>query len=277
LLTISPIEGTELFMIAGTLFALCLIPIAATRTIQPAPLARSSIPLRAVLRASPIGSSVCLAAGIVSGSLLSLAPIFVTAHASIGRVATFMAALILGGMLLQYPIGHLSDRFDRQRLIIAVSSLLAATTVVAWWVAELPFPSLSLTALALGGLTFTLYPLGVAQITDRVRGQSFVAITSVVLLIWGVGAASGPVLVGQLMVVTGVDGLLLAIGGIAALLALTTLVLRADPLPPSEQSGFCSMTATTPVLAGLDPRTEPDDPQLDWVDEVSARTSTANQ
>lgn len=268
LLNISPIESAELFMIAGTLFALCLVPIAATRAIQPAPLVHTPLRLMPFLRASPVGSCVCFGAGIISGSLLSLAPLFVTAHASIGRVAGFMAALILGGMMLQYPIGHLSDRFDRQSLIVAVTALLSATTGGVWWVADMPFPSLSASAVVMGGLTFTLYPLGVAQMADRVRDQSFVALTSVVLFLWGIGAAAGPLAVGKLMAFAGVDGLLMAVGGVAAALSLITFILRYDPLPPSEQSAFQSMSNTTPVLAGLDPRTDAVDPQLDWIYEL---------
>jgi len=266
LLTLRPIDAPDLFIITAIVFALCLIPVSLTRAINPTPPERHRMQFAAVLRQSPLGAFICLAAGIVNGAAFALAPVYVIGHAGVQSVSVFMGALVLGGMLLQYPIGHLSDIFDRRWLIIGVTVALLAVIAVLLHTADRGLIPLAATGTLFGGLTFTLYPLAVAHINDRVRASDFVGIAATLLFLWGLGAVVGPLAIGHLMDVIGSDGLLLALGVTVAAAGIATLLARGESVPNAEQSAFVGMARTTSVITEMDPRhEEPVDPQLDWI------------
>lgn len=280
LLPLWPVEGTELFMITAAILALCLVPVSLTRSIHPTPPQRHRLALRAVFGSSRLGVLLCAAAGIVNGAAFALAPVFVVANAGVQNVSVFMGAMILGGMLLQYPIGQLSDRFDRRMLIVAVNVALLVVSVLLLAVAVAGADRLALAAVAAlyGGLTFTLYPLAVAHINDRLGGRKdvdFVGVAAALLFLWGVGAAAGPVAVGGLMARVGPQGLFLAVAGVAALMALYALAARGEQVPATAQTAFVGMAGTTAVISELDPRVQDVDPQLDWIEQLERAEKAA--
>ncbi len=267
LLPLRPVETPDMFVINAIFLALCLIPVALTRAIHPTAPERHRMALGAVLRGSPLGVLVCSGAGIVNGAAFGLAPVFVIDHAGVGSVSAFMGAMVLGGMLLQYPIGHLSDRFDRRLLIGLVNLALLAVAGALVAVADQGLLALAAVGTLYGGLTFTLYPLAVAHINDRVTTDSFVGVTGALLFLWGLGAVIGPMAIGRFMGWFGSEGLLVCVGASAAIMALATLLLKGEAVASAEQSPFVGMARTTSVIANLDPRQdEPLDPQMDWVE-----------
>lgn len=278
LLPLWPVEGTELFMITAAILALCLVPVSLTRSIHPTPPQRHRLALRAVFGSSRLGVLLCAAAGIVNGAAFALAPVFVVASAGVQSVSVFMGAMILGGMLLQYPIGQLSDRFDRRLLIVAVNVALIVVSALLLAAAGAGRVALAAAAALYGGLTFTLYPLAVAHINDRLGGRKdvdFVGVAAALLFIWGVGAAAGPVAVGALMAQVGPPGLFLAVAGVAALMALYALAARGERVPATAQTAFVSMARTTAVISELDPRVQDLDRQLDWIEQLERAEKTA--
>ena len=115
------------------------------------------------------------------------------------QIAWFMAAAIVGSTLLQWPVGMLSDRMDRRRVVVGLS---AAVSVIALVLAMLPgHAALPIFALMFlyGGLSFPLYGVFLSLAADRMRGDELVAASSKVLLVNGAGSAIGPVLVAWLM------------------------------------------------------------------------------
>lgn len=276
LLPLRPVETPDLFVINAIFLALCLVPVAMTRSLHPTPPARNRMALRAVLTGSPLGVLVCLGAGVVNGAAFALAPVFVIAHAGVQSVSAFMGAMVLGGMLLQYPIGHLSDVFDRRLLIVLVNVALLGVSAAVLWAAGEGVVVLAAIGTLYGGLTFTLYPLAVAHINDRVQADSFVGVAAALLFIWGLGAVIGPAAIGWFMGWFGPNGLLLCVGVAAAVMALATIILRGEAVPSEEQSAFVGMSRTTNAITALDPRQhEPVDPQLDWVEIAEAEAANA--
>lgn len=278
LLPLRPVQGTELFMITAAILALCLVPVSLTRAIHPTPPQRHRLALRAVFGSSRLGVLLCVAAGVVNGAAFALAPVFVVAFAGVQSVSVFMGVMILGGMLLQYPIGQLSDRFDRRMLIAGVNGALLAVSALLVAVTGSGLLLLAAVAALYGGLTFTLYPLAVAHINDRLGGREdvdFVGVAAALLFLWGVGAAAGPVAVGGLMARVGPEGLFFAVAGVAAVMAVYALVARGERVPATEQTAFVSMARTTAVISELDPRVQDIDPQLDWIEELARADAAA--
>ncbi|WP_018863978.1 MULTISPECIES: MFS transporter [Thioalkalivibrio] len=250
--------STELFMVVAVLFALCLVPVALTRTGMPQDTpAHKRMKLRQVVTASPLAAMVCVAAGLVSGAAFTLTPVFALRMGlDIAGVSLVMTTLILGGVALQWPIGYFSDRFGRRTLMIVVGGgvALVSLTLVAT-IGAVPLWAVLTLAAVFGGLAFTLYPLAVSHANDVLEPNDFVAVTAALLFLWGLGAVTGPILGGWAIAWLGGPGLLAYMATIGALVALIALLLRRDTAEAREP--FRTLTRTTPVIHHLDPRSLP--------------------
>lgn len=251
----------ELFALAAILASLALVPVALTHALAPELPAPHPMSLRILYANSPLGLIGCIGSGVVMGSFWAMAPVFA---ADLGYdtqgVARFMFATIAGGILLQYPIGRLSDHVDR-RLVIAGTCLAAALAAAALggfaetgaWLA-LPL------AVLFGGLVYPIYSLAVAHTNDFADQRQFVAVGSALLLTYGCGAAAGPVLAGAVMGQTAAASLFYLIAAVllaVAVFAVYRTAIRAAP-PPEERTAMVILPRTTPVAVELDPRAAPE-------------------
>jgi len=252
-------QGMQLFALATILITLGLIPVAVTRVSEPVIETPVPLDLRRLFVLSPFGAVGSFAAGIVNGVFWGMTPVFAQRlQMSAGEIAILMSATIGGGALLQYPIGHLSDRHDRRTVLVAVSFASAALAVVAAYVVVEHFPGLAVTAFFYGGLMFSLYSLSVAHTNDHVEAGQIIAAARGLLLVYGVGALSGPVIGSLAMEVAGPVGLPLASAVTLATLGVFGLVrmLQRAPPPLEEQLGFVPLVRTTPVALEMLPDAE---------------------
>ena len=108
-----------------------------------------------------------------------------------------MISTILGGALLQWPIGRFSDRHDRRLVLTWVVALAVGMALL---IALLPAGPLLLGAMFVwGGLSFAIYPIAVAQMIDQLQADEILAGSSGLLMLNGAGSACGPLLAGALM------------------------------------------------------------------------------
>ncbi|MDZ3832854.1 MAG: MFS transporter [Sphingopyxis sp.] len=242
------------FELASILITLAIIPVCLTRSPAPALGEVASLPLRRLFEASPLGVAGAGATGLVLGAFYGMAAIYARRLGlSLGDTANFMMTAILGGVALQWPLGRLSDRYDRRHVIIGCFAL---TLAVSAGLAMQP-RGLSLLALgaAFGGLAFALYPLCVAYANDRLLPSERVSASSQLVLLYSSGAALGPVGAAVAMTLAGNGGLFLFIAFCAAAMlgfGLWRLATSA-PVPGAEQQDFQILPRTTPVAALLDP------------------------
>ena len=226
LLKLGNLKGSIPFLVTALLATLSVVPLAMTHVRAPHFEEPSALSFRALYRISPIGIAGCFFSGLLLGAIYGLLPVFINqVQHSVANIALFMGVTIFGGMLLQYPIGKLSDIFERRIILLAVTiaSLIVSFLVISplmyqpWVLPSLLF--------VFGGLTFTLYPLCISYTCDRMEQKDTVAATQGLLLAYSIGAALGP--------------------------------LMAPPaIPTEEQEAFVAMPRTTPVLAELRSRKE---------------------
>src|SRR5690606_34755943 len=118
---------------------------------------------------------------------------------SVPQIATLMSVILLGGLVLQWPVGMASDRIDRRIAIIAVSAALALSSLALFFLAGSDrFPALA-AAFVFGGMSFAVYPLCAAYINVWITSENLVQASAALLLVFGAGAALGP-LAGALVV-----------------------------------------------------------------------------
>ena len=208
LLTVADPARFQLFSAASIIFSLALVPVLLTRASAPNPPKRAPLNLRELWRTSPLGLLGSFCAGLVNASFYSLAPVFALGLGfSIGATSTFMASVIFGGLLLQYPVGHLSDRIDRRTVLTMVALGAAAACVGIVVVSQWNLRWIYVAGAVYGGLSFTVYSLCIAHANDFAPPDKHVQTASGLLTAYGMGAFLGPIVAATFMARLGPQGL----------------------------------------------------------------------
>jgi MFS family permease len=262
LLNLAPPSSFVLYALVSILFSLALVPLTLSRSAASSTVTRSALSFRQLYRISPLGMVASFGSGILSGALFGASSVYATAIGfSVPEVAIFVSAVLGGGLVMQWPVGKLSDLMDR-RTVIAVTLVLS--TVLGLLLAFLPFPGFwaFVTMAGLyGGLCMTVYSLAIAHTNDYVEATDLVAASAGLLLAFGIGAVIGPIAATSAMDWVGNWGYY-GFGALTAgLVALFTLwrMKQRQALPVDEQGPWVSVSRTTPMAAELDPRWEPEE------------------
>ena len=207
-----------LYVVAG-FFALCLLPIMLARCPPRVLLAQLRWRPLQFVRRVPQALLCMLVNGLVSGAFFGLAPVYASQQGlSVRSVGLFMALYMTAGLLGQWPLGRLSDRFQRPQLIricaccLALGSLPLLFTPVSW---EL----LLACGFVIGLMQFALYPLALALANESIASHERISLAATLLLTFGLGSTLGPLFAGAAMVVFGAAGLYLFTALCAILLA----------------------------------------------------------
>ena len=250
------------FQIASILISLAIIPLCLTRSSAPAPVEATAFSIRSLLAASPLGTIGALATGLMLGAFYGLAAVHVRRLGlELPETARFMMIVILGGVALQWPLGRLSDRYDRRAVIVVSFAIVLLVSLALALTGSGGIGLMALGAL-FGGLSFALYPLCVAHCNDRLLESERVTASGRLVLLYSVGAACGPVCAAGVMTASGTGGLFLFIAMCAGLALVLGLWRQraSDPVPSAEQQEFQIMPRTTPMASLLDPNVSDDEP-----------------
>jgi MFS family permease len=244
------------FQLASILISLAIIPLCLTRSTAPAVPERHDVSVASLFSASPLGVAGAVATGLMLGAFYGLAAVHVRRIGlEIGEIATFMMVVILGGVALQWPLGRLSDGYDRRSVLVWS---FGATTAVGVALALLQHSGLRLFAFGalFGGLSFALYPLCVAHCNDRLPAAERVGASGLLVLLYSAGAAVGPVAGAAAMTLVGRGGLFFFVAmcaGAAFAFGIWRQSAR-PPVPGMDQGEFRLVARTTPTAAAmLDP------------------------
>jgi MFS family permease len=250
-----------LFQISTILMAAAMIPLALTKVGNPEIGHRQSFSIATLIKASPTGVTCCFASGLLTGGFYSLLPVYVeTVGRSPRELSILLAVGTTAALIVQYPVGYISDHYGRRPVIIGT---MIVASVMALAIASMP--AMSFTWLLgmfflLTAFQSPLYALGVGQTNDYVERKDFVPAAAGLLFLWGVGACAGPTLVGFVMNVAGPSGLFLYLGVGFAAVALFALyrVFRRRAKTPKEQSDYVPVPNVMDVYGApeLDPRGE---------------------
>ncbi len=270
-------SGFILFIIPSVLVSLSFTPILLTAGRVPAFELTKPLSFVDLYRASPLGIIGMFLLGGVFSAQFGMAAVWGSeAGLSVRDISIFIAAIYVGGMLLQYPIGWASDRMDRRQLILALAVLGAATMVVPV-LAEPGFTLLVVIGFVLGGVTNPMYSLVLAYVNDYLDPSDMPAASAGLVFINGLGAIGGPLITGWIMGQIGPAGFFLYIGVLYVLLAGYAgwrMTQRAAP-SPDETGGYAmvmpsaSVVAVEAVIEASHEEAE-DEPALGWADRDAA-------
>jgi MFS family permease len=256
LLNLSDAKPSAPFVVASMLISLAVIPVALTRGASPAFGEAPMLSIPHLFAISPLGVAGAATTGLMMGGFYGLGAVYARlVGLDVAATASFMSAVIFGGVALQWPVGWLSDKFDRRRVI---TLSLAGVAAISAGVALSSATGVALLALGglFGGLCFALYPLCVAHTNDHLDSAQRVAASGGLVMIYSLGAAVGPVAGGAAMSAFGARGLFLFFA-LCALAGLAFAIWRhwsSAPVPPELQQDFQTLPRTTPMAAALDAR-----------------------
>jgi MFS family permease len=212
-------SGFVLFIIPSVLVSISFAPILLTVSPSPAFEDTKPLALRKLIAISPLSCmGMFLLGGIFSAQFGMSAVWGVKAGLSIGHISIFVSVVYVGGLLLQFPIGWISDRMDRRQLILILAAIggiggligTFANGIYALWLVS---------GFILGGLANPLYALCLAYANDYMDRSDMPAASAGFLFVNGVGAIFGPLIVGRAMDAFGTWAYFLFMGTLMFLLA----------------------------------------------------------
>lgn len=250
-------DGHVRFLVAVACVALASIPVALTTAVEPAlPSVETASPRVAWARA-PLALTSSALSGVLTSTWYTVGPVFATeTGASDGEVGSFMAAVMGGALVLQVPLGVLSDRVDR-RAVIAGIGLAAAGLVGLLVLSGATGWGLLVAALA-GGLSFSVYPVAVANSLERVEPDDVLSTSSAMLFAFSIGSAAGPLVAGALGLALGGHALLAVTIGAGVAIGVVGLYREttAASVEPEDKVSFVPQPHSSPGVAELDPRVD---------------------
>jgi MFS family permease len=209
LLNVADPEGFALFILVSVLVSLALVPIALTAAPAPDFDTAAPVGLLQLYRISPLGVVGCMTVAIAHGAFFAMGAVYgEKLGLSLAGISIFMGLFMAGGVVLQWPIGRLSDRYDR-RLVLTVATFLAAAAAVAALLTA-PLGGLPFYAAIglLGGMSLPIYSLCLAHTNDYLVPGQVVGASSALVMVTGLGAILGPIVSAAAMSKFGPGGFL---------------------------------------------------------------------
>ncbi len=245
-------SGFILFVIPSVLVSIAFTPILLSINPTPAFEATKPLSMRELFDVSPLGCVSIFFLGGVFSALFGMASVYGTeAGLSVAEISIFVAAIYVGGLVFQYPIGWISDRMDR-RVLILISGFAGGLAAIVGFFGGGSFPVLLGVAFVVGGVSNPLYGLILAYTNDFLDGDDMAAASGGLIFLNGIGAILGPIVTGWAMGVTGPAGFwvfvmatLFAIG----LYAAWRMTRRPAQVTPEETVSYAPILPTASPVA----------------------------
>jgi MFS family permease len=251
-----------LFSVASILVSLAAVPVALSKSSEPAPIESVKINFRRLYETSPAGVVGCLAVGLANGSFWALAPVFARGDGGdVSTVAIFMSVSVIAGAIGQWPLGRMSDRMDRRRVILLICVGAMFAGILLAMLNESTVEYLLPVAFAYGLFAFPLYAICVAHTNDFADPSRYVEVACGLLLVFALGAVVGPILASVSMRVFGGAGLFI----FTALVHFTMIVFVVHRLrlrevsPMDEHISFADAMRVGLTVSNIDTLTDDED------------------
>ncbi|WP_372682902.1 MFS transporter [Desulfosarcina sp.] len=264
LLNIGNVHGQTLFILAGILFALCLVPVSATQGVHPSLPETKPYHFISIFRRAPLGMLGSMAAGLTNSAFYAMMPVVCTdIGLSLRQLSWIMSITVFCGLAAQWAVGTLSDRFDRTTVLTAIATAIAVVSTFMFILGARSFGGMAAGMGTFGALMFAIYPVAVARAHDIFGGQEAVAVSAGLLFAYSVGASVSPLLASGVMTLLdspfGLFAFWLLINGAFAVITLYLRKMeKVEIVAVDDQVAFVPMKSTSSVVMSLDPRTDPE-------------------
>ena len=255
----APSEFT-LFALASVLLSIALIPVAASRTVQPRQKRGENFSLKELVKTSRLATAGVFTTGMINGSFWGLVPIYLSnIGMADGTVGWFIAFQFIGGLVLQYPIGFLSDKTDRRIIIVTLMLLSSAVSFYLYSMSydgtTLAFGMFMAGAFFFGGINSTVHSLFIAHANDFLKPSQVVKASGGLLNVHALGAIVGPLVATIFISQMGYGGLPFYTAVVAGIVFVfsTYRAMVGRAAPEGTQSDFVPIPRAGMWVASLVP------------------------
>ncbi|MFC3282283.1 MFS transporter [Litchfieldella rifensis] len=239
------------FMVVGLLASLSVLPMAMIPRVSPLIEHAEPLPPLRLITMTPTGVMGCFGSGLAVAAIYSLLPLYLQRTGlSVTSVGQMMAMVVLGGMLLQYPIGRWSDKHDRQWVLIMIGTFIAGLSLALLFLPAQP-GMLAVVLFFLGGGVFAIYPVAVSHAADRAPAGALVRMSQGLLLINAIGSTVSPPLITPVMTAVGDNGLFWSLGALGLFLVAFFFWRRSVRPAPIPVAPFTPRTPLSSAGAEL--------------------------
>jgi len=263
--------GFPLFVIASILVSLAVIPVAMTRSAQPAPMSVVRLRFFGLYKISPVGFLGSLASGMSVGVFWAYGAVFATRSGfDINSAVYFVSAMVAGGALMQWPVGRLSDTMDRRFVLLGLM-IIAASFAILLASVTLPLQWLLGAGALFGAFFLPIYSVVTAHTYDFVEDDSYVEAAAGIILVNSVGAIIGPFVAAYTITWFGIGGMFVTIATIlTAMILFTAVRVTIRPAMPDQDKTDYDFYSTAPAGVVITPEPlEESDPDVVVPDEWS--------
>ncbi|WP_421867382.1 MFS transporter [Motiliproteus sp.] len=280
LINLASPAGTVLFVLSGILLCASIVPIVLSRSSGPTVEEIEPMSLLALYRISPLGVVSCFVSGWIYSAAFNMLPVFADSYGIIDfQLSLYMGAAIMGAFLLQFPVGYLSDRFDRRTVLLAslIISAIAGFSVTLL-ADESLFWMMSVATGITCGIIACTYPLSISETFDKLRQSEMVAGMGCLILAFSLGGIVGPYSTSLVMEQFGNSSLFGFLGVLQLLLCVFVVyrMFAREALPADQQEKFVMQAAAIPPVVDLDPRTEYQEPDSPLSPEAELAAAVAD-
>lgn len=247
-------DGFPIFIVMAIMITLSLVPVSLGDRSNPAPPEDVVLNLKRAWEISPIAAIGCIAIGLTNSSFRTLSPVYAqNIGMSVADVVTFVSVSIVGGVLIQYPLGYISDRHERRVVLLVTTTLaMAAALALSLFAGSGRFANFGL-VLVFGAFAMPLFSLSAAHANDRAAANEYVMLNAALMLFYSLGAIVGPFAAAAMMERYGPHALFTysaCIYAVFIVLILYRMRVR-SPAPSSERGRFTAMLRTSTIFARL--------------------------
>ena len=233
----------DLFVMTSILVSIALLPISLSSRPAPEFDEPDHLSLKRLYVISPLGLAGAFAVGFGTAAIFGIGAVYAAGMGmTLPQISTFMAIFIAGGVFFQMPISWLSDRYDRRFVIIGISLMTCIISIICFISSDNLY-LLNGVFFVLGGFSLSIYGLSMAHINDHLTPRQYVAASSSAILINGVGAAMGPLVITVFMSLFGTSSYFPLIGSVFAGLCIYGIyrTQKRDAVPLDEQGDHIQM------------------------------------
>ena len=280
-LNFSKPENFQPFILVSLFMSLALIPILLTKRKAPTFKKIVGMSLKELYETSPLGMVGSLFYGTAQSALFSLLAVYAASmNFSIFEISIVTFLLAISGAIAQFPIGKLSDMFDRRLVIVYTtfgSAFFAFCAIIASRQMYLPGDlATSKTWFYMFLILFSfcslpMFAIIFAHTNDFIPKEKFVAAGAGLQFAFGLGAISGPFLCSVFMNIIGSNGyfiFLIIFHSIIGIFAIYRMKIRKTEENPDSQ--FTPLPQTiTPLGMELNPTTEPIEEPVKDIDKIT--------
>jgi MFS family permease len=250
IVALGDVSGFILFIIPSVFVSLAFAPILLSKRPTPDFGQTKPMSIKELVTTSPLASVGMFLLGGIFATQFGMSAVYgARAGLSVAQISVFVSVIYIAALLLQYPIGWISDRIDRRLLIIGVSVLGGAGALLA--IFNDSFTMLLISAALMGGTSNPLYALLIAYANDYLEKDDMAAASGGLLFVNGLGAITGPLILGWAMDAIGPWGywaFLAALMFCVALYAGYRMTRRARPVTETENVPYAPLAPSSTAI-----------------------------